>query len=184
MKLKPLHDWAVLVPSEAEDRTAGGLFIPDTAKEKPREGVVEAVGPGAPEEEKPGHKKKEGEERKFIATVVKPGDRVLYESWAGQTIKIGNEERIVVRERSILGLIDRPPVAAVPAPRPSTALAERQATAPPIVARTSLVSTSLKKKPAKTESQDQSQDQSKTESKTGRQESSEESFRKEESNQG
>ncbi len=147
MHLKPLHDWAVLVPSEAEDRTAGGLFIPDTAKEKPREGVVEAIGPGALEEEKQDRKKKEGDERKFIPTVVKPGDCVLYESWAGQTIRIGNEERVVVRERSILGLIDRPPVAiSAPALRQSTALAQRHAAALPAVRSKDLASTGVKKK--------------------------------------
>lgn len=107
MKLKPLHDWAVLVPSTADQRTAGGLFIPETAKEKPKEGVVESVGPGVYEEEE--QAKKEGrEERMFLPTVVKPGDRVLYESWAGQNYKIGSEERVLVRERSILGLIERP----------------------------------------------------------------------------
>ncbi len=109
MKLIPLHDWAVIVPSEAETRTAGGLYIPDTAKEKPEEGVVEAIGPGAYEEEKESKKKDEKKERKFVPTKVKPGDRVLYERYAGQTYKINNEERILVRERSILGLIDRPP---------------------------------------------------------------------------
>ena len=150
MKLKPLHDWAVLVPSEAMDRTAGGLFIPDSAKEKPREGMVEAVGPGALEEEKPGHKKNEGKERKFVPTVVKVGDRVLYESWAAQTVTIGNEERVVVRERSILGLIDRPPQAAFPALRPSNLPVERQAAPPPATTGKSLLSTSIKKKPAKT----------------------------------
>ncbi len=108
MKLKPLHDWAVIVASEAESRTAGGLYIPDTAKEKPEEGVVEAIGPGAYEEEKRGKKKEEKKERKFIPTTVKPGDRVLYERYAGRNYTIDNEERILVRERDILGFIDRP----------------------------------------------------------------------------
>ena len=82
MKLKPLHDWAVVVPSEAESRTAGGLYIPDSAKEKPEEGVVEAIGPGAYEEKKRG-KKEEKKERKFIPTTVKPGDTVLWHAAAG-----------------------------------------------------------------------------------------------------
>ena len=126
MKLKPLHDWAVIVPSEAESRTAGGLYIPDSAKEKPEEGVVEAIGPGAYEEEKRGKKKEEKKERKFIPTTVKPGERVLYERYAGQTYKIGNEERILVRERDILGLIDRPlQIPAVTTTRSATALMER-----------------------------------------------------------
>jgi chaperonin GroES len=167
MKLKPLHDWTVLVPAEAMDRTAGGLFIPDSAKEKPREGTVEAVGPGALEEEKPGQKKKEGEERKFVPTVVKPGDRVLYESWAGQTITIGNEERVVVRERSILGLIDRPPQpAVVPALRPSTLPVERQAPPLPAVPGKGFVSTRIEKKPAKTKAKAKAKAKAKTKAKT------------------
>jgi len=108
MKLKPLHDWAVIVPALAAARTAGGLYIPDSAKEKPEEGVVEAIGPGAWEEEKPGKKKTGTEERRFVPTTVKPGDRVLFERWAGRTHTIGSEERVLVRERDILGLIERP----------------------------------------------------------------------------
>ncbi len=127
MNLKPLHDWAVIMPSEAEARTAGGLYIPDTAKEKPEEGVVEAIGPGAYEEEKRGKQKEEKKERKFIPTTVKPGDRVLYERYAGQNYKIGTEERILVRERDILGWIERP-VRQIPAStttRATTAIIER-----------------------------------------------------------
>lgn len=106
MNIKPLNDWAVIVPSKAGERTAGGLFIPDSAKEKPAEGVVEAIGPGAyEEEEKFGKKKKEKKERKFIPTTVKPGDRVLYERYAGQKITLGSTERVLVRERDILGFV-------------------------------------------------------------------------------
>ncbi len=129
MNLKPLHDWAVIAPSEAEARTAGGLYIPDTAKEKPEEGVVEAIGPGAYEEEK-GHKKKEEKkERKFVPTTVKPGDRVLYERYAGQTYKVGGQERILVRERDILGWIERSllQIPAATTERSSTSLMERPA---------------------------------------------------------
>jgi chaperonin GroES len=110
MGLKPLHDWIVIVPEEAQTRTAGGLYIPDTAKEKPEEGVVEAAGPGAYEEEKRTKKRGEKKERRFIATVVKPGDRVLYERYAGQTYKVDGEDRILVRERDVLGLIERDPL--------------------------------------------------------------------------
>lgn len=108
MKLKPLHDWAVIAPSEADSRTAGGLYIPDTAKEKPEEGVVKAIGPGAYEEEKRGEKKVEKKDRKFIPSTVKPGDRVLYERYAGRTYTVDFEELVLVRERDILGFIDRP----------------------------------------------------------------------------
>jgi chaperonin GroES len=112
MKIKPLNDWAVIVPSEAMTRTAGGLYIPDAAKEKPAEGTVEAIGPGALEEEKRGEKKKEKKERKFIATSVKPGERVMYDRYAGQKIEIGGVERVLVREVSILGIL--PPAPARP----------------------------------------------------------------------
>jgi len=105
MKLQPLQDWAVIRPSEAGEMTAGGLYIPDTAKDKPQEGVVEAIGPGAYEEEKFGKKKKEKKERRFITTSVKPGDQVIYERYAGQTYQIDGEERILVRERDILGIL-------------------------------------------------------------------------------
>ena len=131
MKLKPMHDWAVIVPSEAEARTAGGLFIPETAKEKPEEGVVEAIGPGAFEEEKHGKKKEEKKERKFIPTTVKPGDRVLFERYAGQTYKVGDAERILVRERDILGLLERPArIPAVTSSPSATAIMERPVAAP------------------------------------------------------
>ncbi len=105
MKIKPINDWAVIVPSEAMTRTAGGLFIPEAAKEKPAEGIVEAIGPGALEEEKRGEKKKEKKERKFIATSVRPGERVMYDRYAGQKITIGGVERVLVREVSILGIL-------------------------------------------------------------------------------
>jgi len=109
MNLKPLHDWAVIRPAGAEEMTAGGLIIPDTAKEKPQEGVVEAIGPGAYEEEEHRRKKKdEKKERRFVPTTVKPGDRVIYERYAGRTYTISGEERILVRERDILGILERP----------------------------------------------------------------------------
>jgi len=105
MKLKPMNDWAVIRPSDAAEKTAGGLYIPDSAKEKPQEGVVEAIGPGAFEEEKFGKKKIEKKDRKFIPTTIKPGDVVLYERYAGQTYTINNEDLVLVRERDILGTL-------------------------------------------------------------------------------
>ena len=117
MKLKPLHDWAVIRPFEAEEMTAGGLYIPDTAKEKTHEGVVEAIGPGAYEEEKYGKKKDKNKERRFVPTTVKPGDRALYEQYADRTYKIDGEELILVRERDILGILPerRPKPLQIPA---------------------------------------------------------------------
>ena len=112
MKIKPLNDWAVIVPSEAMTRTAGGLYIPEAAKEKPAEGTVEAIGPGALEEEERGRKKEKKKERRFIATSVKPGERVMYDRYAGQKIAIGGVERVLVREVNILGIL--PPAPAQP----------------------------------------------------------------------
>jgi chaperonin GroES len=119
MKLIPLHDWAVIKPSAAEDVSAGGLYLPDTAKEKPAQGVVEAIGPGALEEEPyDKKKKKDPKERKFIKTTIKPGDYVLYEQYAGQTYKVGDEDRVLVRERNILGMLPGGAPKANPAPKP------------------------------------------------------------------
>jgi co-chaperonin GroES (HSP10) len=120
MKVKPLNDWAVIIPDEAEARTAGGLYIPDAAKDKPAEGVVEAIGPGAYEEERPGERKERGKkkERKFIPTSVKPGDHVVYERYAGQRIAVGPQERVLVRERSILGYLPTRPRTAEADPPP------------------------------------------------------------------
>jgi chaperonin GroES len=109
MKLSPLHDWAVIRPSDAEEMTESGLYIPDTAKDKPSEGIVVAIGPGAYEEEKDRKKKEEKKERKFIPTTIKPGDRVLYERFAGQTYTVDNEELVLVREREILGILPTKP---------------------------------------------------------------------------
>jgi len=119
MKLIPLHDWAVIKPSPADEVSAGGLYLPDTAKEKPAQGVVEAIGPGALEEEPyDKKKKKDPKDRKFIKTTVKPGDYVLYEQYAGQTYKVGDEDRVLVRERNILGMLPGGAPKANPAPKP------------------------------------------------------------------
>ncbi len=135
MKVQPLHDWAVIHPSEAAEKTAGGLYIPDTAKDKPQEGIVEAIGPGAFEEEKrrkkKGEKEKEKKERRFVPTVVKPGDHVVYGRYAGQTYNIDGEERVLVRERDILGIFPVPrQLAATTASAGGTALIKSAADAP------------------------------------------------------
>ena len=169
MKIRPLNDWAVIVPSEAMTRTAGGLFIPDMAKETPAEGTVEAIGPGALEEEKWEDRKKEKgkkKERKFIPTSVKPGERVMYDRYAGQKIEIEGVERVLVREKSILGILppaparpkeDLPPLMlpSATASASSTALATRKTTAvsvrkePPKLAKTAVKKKAAKKKAAK-----------------------------------
>ena len=131
MKVKPLHDWAVIRPSEPAEKTAGGLFIPDSAKDKPQEGLVEAIGPGALEEEKRHKKKDKKKERRFVPTVVKPGDRVVYGRYAGETYTIDGEERVLVRERDILGILPGPlQIPAVTASAGRTALMKSVAQAP------------------------------------------------------
>jgi len=105
MKLKPFYDWAVIRQTVATDKTAGGLYIPETAKEKPQEGIVEAIGPGAYEEAKVGENKDEKKERRFIPTSVKPGEKVLFERYASKTVSIGGEDWVLVRERDIVAIL-------------------------------------------------------------------------------
>jgi chaperonin GroES len=105
MGIQPLQDWVLIEPSEAKEKTAGGLFIPDTAKEKPVEGKVLAVGKGRLEtpEKKRGSKPKEKEEKVFKTTVLKPGDQVLYEKYGTTPIDLDGEELVLVRESDVLG---------------------------------------------------------------------------------
>jgi chaperonin GroES len=95
MKFRPLHDRVVLRRLEGEEKTAGGIIIPDTAKEKPMEGEVVAVGPGA-----------RNEKGQIVALDVKPGDRVLFGKWSGTEVKIGGEELLIVKEQDIMGVIE------------------------------------------------------------------------------
>jgi len=94
MKFKPLHDRVLVRRIEGEEKTKGGLIIPDTAKEKPAEAEVVAVGPGA--------RKDSGE---LIAPSVKKGDRVLFGKWAGTEIKLDGEDLLIMKESDILGII-------------------------------------------------------------------------------
>lgn len=97
MRLRPLHDWVLIKRMEPEERTAGGIIIPASAKEKPSEGVVRAVGPGRYKTEK-GKK-----EKKFIPTVLKPGERVLFVDYKARDIDLNGEEITLVREDDVLG---------------------------------------------------------------------------------
>ncbi len=92
--IKPIGDRVVVRPVEAEEKTAGGLFIPDTAKEKPQRGTVVAVGPGKVEN---GTK---------VEMSVKEGDTVLYGKYAGTEITLGDEEVMIMRESDILGIVN------------------------------------------------------------------------------
>ena len=110
MRLQPLQDWALIEPSDAKDKTGGGLFIPDTAKEKPVEGKVLAVGKGRWEtqEKKSGSrskKKQEKEKKIFKPTILKPGDHVLYEKYGTTDVELDGKELVLVRESDVLGLV-------------------------------------------------------------------------------
>ena len=95
MAFKPLHDRVVVRRIEGDEKTKGGLIIPDTAKEKPAEGEVIAVGEGA--------RKDSGE---LIAPAVKTGDRVLFGKWSGTEVTINGEELLIMKESDILGIMD------------------------------------------------------------------------------
>jgi chaperonin GroES len=106
MGLRPLHDWALVRPTTAGERTTGGIIIPDTAKEKPQEGVILAIGEGRYEEpESDGGRKSKGtpKEKVFVKTTLKPGDRIIYEKYAGRKVELNGEELILVREDDVLG---------------------------------------------------------------------------------
>ncbi|MBW7850507.1 MAG: co-chaperone GroES [Rhodospirillales bacterium] len=94
MKFRPLHDRVLVKRVEQEQKTTGGIIIPDTAKEKPMEGEVLAVGAGA-----------RGEDGKLIAMDVKPGDRILFGKWSGTEVKIDGEELLIMKESDIMGII-------------------------------------------------------------------------------
>jgi chaperonin GroES len=95
MKFRPLHDRVVVRRLDAEEKTAGGIIIPDTAKEKPQQGEVIAVGPGARDES-----------GKLQPLDVKPGDRVLFGKWSGTEVKIGGEELLIMKESDIMGVLE------------------------------------------------------------------------------
>ena len=96
MKFRPLHDRIVVKRITAEEKTAGGIIIPDTAKEKPMEGEVVAVGPGA-----------RNEQGAIVALDVKAGDRVLFGKWSGTEVKLDGEELLIMKESDIMGVIDQ-----------------------------------------------------------------------------
>ncbi len=95
MALKPLHDRVLVRRTESEEKTAGGLIIPDSAKEKPSEGEIVAAGPGA--------RKDSGE---LIEMAVKPGDKILFGKWSGTEVTIDGEELLMMKESDIMGIIE------------------------------------------------------------------------------
>src|ERR1700739_2827431 len=95
MGFRPLHDRVVIRRVEAEEKTAGGIIIPDTAREKPMEGEVVSTGPGA-----------RGEDGKIQPMDVKAGDRVLFGKWSGTEVKLDGEDLIIMKESDIMGIVD------------------------------------------------------------------------------
>ncbi len=95
MKIRPLYDRVLVKRLEENAKTAGGIIIPDTAKEKPSEGIVEAVGTGLVTEE-----------GKVIPMNVKVGDKVLFGKWSGTEVKLNGEERLIIKESELLGIVE------------------------------------------------------------------------------
>ncbi|MFC4352734.1 co-chaperone GroES [Fodinicurvata halophila] len=95
MKFRPLHDRVVVRRIEEDERTAGGIIIPDTAKEKPMQGEVVAVGPGA-----------RNDKGELIALDLKEGDRIIFGKWSGTEVKINGEELLIMKESDIMGILE------------------------------------------------------------------------------
>ncbi|RZO36202.1 MAG: co-chaperone GroES [Rhodospirillaceae bacterium] len=95
MGIRPLHDRVLVEPLTAEEKTAGGIIIPDTAQEKPQEGKIIAVGNGA-----------KGEDGKAQALDVKKGDKVLYGKWSGTEVKVDGKDLLIMKESDIMGIIE------------------------------------------------------------------------------
>src|ERR1700684_3615254 len=95
MKFRPLHDRVVVRRIESNDRTAGGIIIPDTAKEKPQEGEIIAVGAGARDES-----------GKIVSLDVKVGDRILFGKWSGTEVKLDSEDLLIMKESDVMGVIE------------------------------------------------------------------------------
>jgi chaperonin GroES len=100
MNFRPLHDRVVVKRVDSEEKTKGGIIIPDTAKEKPQEGEVIAVGPGARDEA-----------GKIVPLDVKAGDRILFGKWSGTEVKIDGEDLLIMKESDIMGIVEGTPAA-------------------------------------------------------------------------
>ncbi|MFL5118656.1 MAG: co-chaperone GroES [Microvirga sp.] len=96
MKFRPLHDRVVVRRIDAEEKTKGGIIIPDTAKEKPQEGEIIAAGPGARDES-----------GKIVPLDVKAGDRILFGKWSGTEVRIDGEDLLIMKESDIMGVVEQ-----------------------------------------------------------------------------
>lgn len=128
MKFRPLHDRIVVEPIATDERTLGGIIIPDSAREKPQQGKVVAAGPGA-----------RGEDGRLTPLDVKPGDVVLYGKWSGTEVKVGGTDLLVMRESDVMGVVETTG-ASKPAAKPA---------AKPTAARKAAPAKPAKKAPAK-----------------------------------
>jgi chaperonin GroES len=97
VKFRPLHDRVVIRRLAAEEKTAGGIIIPDTAQEKPMEGEVVATGPGARDEK-----------GQIVTMSVKDGDRILFGKWSGTEVKLDGEDLLIMKESDIMGVVEGP----------------------------------------------------------------------------
>src|SRR5690349_2137491 len=95
MKFRPLHDRVVVRRLDSEEKTAGGIIIPDTAKEKPQEGEIVAVGPGGRDES-----------GKLVPLDVKAGDRILFGKWSGTEVKIDGQDYLIMKESDVMGVLE------------------------------------------------------------------------------
>jgi len=95
MQIRPLHDRVLVAPLDAEEKTAGGIIIPDTAQEKPMEGKIVAVGKGS-----------RNDEGKIAALDVKKGDRILYGKWSGTEVKVDGDDYLIMKESDVMGVIE------------------------------------------------------------------------------
>ena len=125
MKFRPLHDRVVIRRADGDVKSRGGIIIPDTAKEKPQEGEVVAVGPGSRDES-----------GKLIPLDVKAGDTILFGKWSGTEVRIDGEDLLIVKETDIMGIVDKPLAALKPvAARKPVAAVKSVAARKPVAAR-------------------------------------------------
>ena len=103
MTLKPLHDWVLIRTGEPSEKSAGGIFIPDAAQEKPQEGMVLAVGAGRFVEYK--DSKEKVKKKTFVKTTLKPGEHILYDKYAAREVEGDDKELVLVREEDVLGYL-------------------------------------------------------------------------------
>ncbi|HHZ84017.1 MAG TPA: co-chaperone GroES [Nitrospirales bacterium] len=110
MGLRPLHDWIIVKPDSELDQSAGGIFIPESAQEKPKQGTILAIGKGRDQEEKDekDRKLKYGEKpaKTFVKTILKPGQVIIYDQWAGQKVELDGEDLVMVKEDEVLGTVE------------------------------------------------------------------------------